>query len=249
MATVSHAVVQLRNRVCPFLQPSSWVLSRSPYVCEAIQATPAPMNGLRVQFAHDILPASHRLIFFIPATMVTTHPDDDFDDWVQIMRSELDSSHHQSQWLYDPGTDGMWVNIAGFLHERPRRQVRPLVAGQGGQTVTLADPILASACAELRQALTAGWGTARSRNMEDSSILLEDVTVTTTPKEGVVVTLWYANIPGTHWLRIIVPKEIIMVSELWDQFPLQLDEDVRTYGHRDRWQFDPDTGGMQFIWT
>ncbi|MCL5972541.1 MAG: hypothetical protein M1499_08290 [Firmicutes bacterium] len=249
MAAVSHAVVQLSYLVRPSLMPSQWVLSRSPYACETIEATIAPREGLRVQFAHEILPASHRLTFFFPLTMVRAHPDHDFDDWVEIMRTELDTSHHQSQWLYDPGTDGMWVNIAGLLHETPSRPVPPRFSERGGGPTTLADPILVSACAELHQALTAGWGSTKSRNMVDSPIMLEDVAVTTTPVQGVLITLWYANIPGTHWLRIIVPKELIIVPELWDQFHLQLDEDVLTYGHRQTWHFDPDTGGMQFIWT
>lgn len=247
MSSLTHARDQLTRLMAPYLTPSPWALSRSPYICEAIAITSAPCEGLR-----EILPASHRISFFFLRAMVMPHPDRDFEDWVQAMRETLDTSYNQSQWLYDPGTDGMWINAEVFRQDStgPR-------ALAYSTALTAPDPRfrLGVACIELHRVLSIGWGphdfdqlAGKPADIANPPILLKDVAITTKPASGLLITLWYARLPGTHWLRIWVPEAIVTTPELWDQFPMQLTEDVTTYGHRAQWQFDPETGGMRFTW-
>lgn len=254
MSSLTYAADQLNRLLTLHLMPSPWIISQSPYVCETIAVTAAPCEGLRVQVAHEILPASHRLTFFFPHTMVMAHPDNDFEDWVEAMRETLDTSHNQSQWLYDPGTDGMWLNAEVFLQDSTGRRVPHAYSTD----LTARDPRsrLGAACLELHRALSIGWGPHDLDQLADKPadtanmpILLKDVAITTKPAPGLLVMLWYERLPGTHWLRIWVPEARVTTPELWDQFPMQLDEDVHTYGHRTQWQFDPETGGMRFTWV
>ncbi|MCL4495205.1 MAG: hypothetical protein M1294_10390 [Firmicutes bacterium] len=248
MATLSCAVEELSRRLKPSLTPSPWIVRRSPYECEAVEETDVPHAGLRVQVMDDTLPASHRLTFFFPSTMVVAHADQDFDDWVDMIRAELDTSSHQGQWLYDPGTGGMWVH-ATVLGQQPMEKYpmpRAWVDCQGLSVQTASG--LASACRELRQALTQGWGSFQRESPDSTDPALKDVVIISQPIVGLQITVWYYKFPATHWLRILIPQEIVDQPEHWDQFPMRLHEDVLTYGHRSLWQFDPDTGGMQFLW-
>lgn len=148
----------------------------------------------------------------------------------------------------------MWLNADVFRQDNARR----IMQNEYSTYPAVLDPVsvLGTARLQLRQALGAAWRpyspawlTDKPADIPDPSIFLKDVAITTSPGAGLLITLWDERLPGTHWLRIWVPEPRVTTPELWDQCPMQLDEDVNTYGHRAQWQFDPETGGMRFTWV